>query len=69
MQTLPIKVSYKIKCIIPYCITTPRQVLLRYQESVSKMLDDLVASTIIAKETRTADWCSPVFLPVALAQV
>ena len=36
---------------VPYCITTPRQVPLRYQESVSKMLDDLVSSKIIAKET------------------
>ena len=45
---------------IPYCITTPRQVPLRYQESVSKM-DDLVASKIIAKETRPAEWCLPAF--------
>ena len=40
-----------------------RQVPLRYQDSVSKMLDDLVASKIliIAKETRPAEWCSPAF--------
>ena len=46
---------------VPYCITTPRQVPLRYQESVSKTLDDLVASKIIAKETRPAEWCLPAF--------
>ena len=46
---------------VPYCITTPRQVPLRYQEAVSKMLDDLVSSKIIAKETRPAEWCSPAF--------
>ena len=46
---------------VPYCITTPRQVPLRYQELVSKMLDDLVSSKIIAKETRPAEWCSPAF--------
>ena len=32
---------------VPYCITTPRQVQLRYQDSVSKMLEDLVASKIL----------------------
>ena len=46
---------------VPYCITTPRQVPLRYQESVSKMLDEIVSSKIIAKETRPAEWCSPAF--------
>ena len=46
---------------VPYCIATPRHVPLWYQDSVSKMLDDLVASKIIAKETRPAEWCSPAF--------
>ena len=46
---------------VPYCITTPRQVPLRYQESISNMLDDLVSSKIIAKETRPAEWCLPAF--------
>ena len=40
--------------VVPYCITTPRQVPLWYQDSV---LDDLVAS----KETRPAEWCLPAF--------
>ena len=46
---------------VPYCITTPCRVPLRYQEAVSNMLDDLVTSKIIAKETRPAEWCSPAF--------
>ena len=46
---------------VPYCITNPRQVPLRYQDSVSKMLDDLVSSKIIAKETRPAECCLPAF--------
>ena len=46
---------------VPYCITTPRQVPLRYQESVSKMLDDLENSKIVAKETRPAEKCWPAF--------
>ena len=35
---------------VPYCITIPRQVPLRYQEAVSKMLDDLIISKINVKE-------------------
>ena len=46
---------------VPDCITTPLQVPLRYQDSVSKMLEDLVASKIIAQETRPAEWCLPAF--------
>ena len=46
--------------VVSYCITTPRWVPLRYQDSVSKMLDDLVSSMIIAKET-WPEWCLPAF--------
>ena len=46
---------------VPYCITTRRQVPLSYQEAVAKMLDDLITSKIITKETRAAEWCLPAF--------
>ena len=44
---------------IPYRVSTPRQIPLRFQETARSSLQDLIDAKIIVQETDPTDWCSP----------
>ena len=60
MNCPPMKI-HLVENYIPYCISTPRQVPLRFQEMVDAVIADLMASKVIAREEGPSEWCSPAF--------
>ena len=60
MNCPPLKI-HLVEDYVPYCISTPRQVPLRFQEMVDTVIADLVASKVIAREEGPSEWCSPAF--------
>ena len=60
MNCPPMKI-HLVEDYVPYCISTPRQVPLRFQEMVDAVIADLMASKVIAREEGPSEWCSPAF--------
>jgi transposase InsO family protein len=46
---------------VPYRVSTPRQVPLRFQETAEATVKDLIASKVITREMGPTEWCAPAF--------
>ena len=60
MNCPPMKI-HLVEDYIPYCISTLRQVLLRFQEMVDSVIANLIKSKVITREEGPSEWCSPAF--------
>ena len=43
---------------VPFCVSTARQVPLRFQSAANKTVDELVRSKVIIPEDDPQDWCA-----------
>jgi hypothetical protein len=46
---------------VPYKVSTPRQVPLRFQGEAGRTVKDLLESGVITEEREPTDWCAPAF--------
>ena len=46
---------------VPYRVSTPRQVPLRFQDTAEATVQDLIASKVITREMGPTEWCAPAF--------
>lgn len=46
---------------IPYAVTTPRQVPMRFQQAADETVNSLIESGVIARVEEPTEWCSPAF--------
>ena len=52
---------YLVDGAVPYRVSTPRPIPLRYQEEAGKSVESLLKSEIITPAIGPTDWCSPAF--------
>jgi hypothetical protein len=46
---------------VPYRVSTPRQIPLRFQGAAEETIQDLIDSEVIVREMGPTDWCAPAF--------
>ena len=46
---------------VPYCVSTARQVPLRFQTMAEQIVADLVKAEVIEPESDPTEWCAPAF--------
>jgi hypothetical protein len=46
---------------VPYRVSAPRSIPLRFQEAANTAIQDLISSKVIVPCDEPTDWCSPAF--------